>query len=184
MNQEGYLFESTHDALIFAFNNAEKSPKSSLAGIAEEYKQIGTGRGLHGMDAATQAAFIINAVLRLKPDLHNVIVARYFGNCFVECWHCEGEGPRKEWKKAIKLLAHMVDLKGAPLKLKEYLVAKLFAGDKLESARIARRFDLSARTLQREMNSMKAKFRKLERAAIDALDNEFYLIPELLPAAA
>ena len=183
MNQTDFLFKSTHDALVFAFTNAEKSPESSLAGLAEKYQQIGSGRGLHGTDAATQAGFILNAVLRLPADLHNVIVARYFAHVTFECFYCEGDRPRKEWRKAIRLLAHSVNLKGAPQKLKEYLISKLFAGEKLESARIAQRYDLSARTLQREMRDIKTRFRKIERAAIDALDLEFYAIPELLAAA-
>ena len=78
------LFNSTHVALTFAFEYAgQQSPRTPMTSLMRT-ENIGSGKGLSGLDGAAQAGFILAEVCRLSDDQHNIIVARY-GRVTHEC---------------------------------------------------------------------------------------------------
>lgn len=167
------LFKSTHDALVFAFNYAgQQSPKTPMTSLMRA-GQIGTGKGLSGLDGAAQAGFILAEVCRLPDDQHNVIVARY-GHIMHECTHCEQDAPSEEWRSAIDALSHCVELEGVHRKARRVMVERAVCGVKLDIDKLCKRYSLGRTTTYSQLSAIKTKLRKIERIALSNLDNVFF----------
>jgi len=129
------LFASTHAALVFAFSYAgQQSPKTPMTSLIRT-AELGSGKGLSGVDAAAQAGFILAEVCRLPDDQHNIIVARY-DRVRHECRCCEQPSPSNEWRAAIDALSHCVELEGVHRKVRLIMVEKAACGGKLEIERL------------------------------------------------
>lgn len=169
---EDPLFKSTHEALIFAFRHAgQQSPKTPMTYLMKT-EQLGSGKGLSGLDGAAQAGFILAEVCRLPDDQHNIIVARY-GHVLHECPCCEQETPSDEWRAAIDALSHCVELEGVHRKVRIMMVEKAVCGGKMDMETLCKRYSLSKSTTYRQLSEIKVKFRKIERIALINLDNSF-----------
>lgn len=167
------LFKSTHDALTFAFQYAgQQSPKTPMTGLFKT-AAIGTGKGLSGLDGAAQAGFILSEVCRLPDEQHNVIVARYDRTTH-ECKCCGSEVNSEEREAAIDALSHCVELEGTHRKVRLMIVRKIMCGGKLNYDLLARQYSLAERSLYRQAAAVKLKYRKVENAALIALDNAFF----------
>lgn len=166
------LFKSTHEALTFAFRHAgQQSPKTPMTYLMKT-EQLGSGKGLSGLDGAAQSGFILAEVCRLPDDQHNIIVARY-GHVLHECPCCEQETPSDEWRAAIDALSHCVELEGVHRKVRIMMVEKAVCGGKLEIDRLCKQYSLGRTQLYKQLSDIKVKFRKLERIAMINLDNAF-----------
>jgi len=173
------LFDSTHSALIFAFNySVQQSPKTPMTSLMRT-AMIGSGKGLSGLDAAAQAGFILAEVCRLPDDQHNVIVARY-GHVLHECRHCEQDAPSEEWRSAIDALSHCVELEGVHRKVRRMMVERAVCGGKLDIDLLCKRYSLARSTTFKQLSTIKTKLRKIERTALSNLDNVFFTKKELV----
>lgn len=173
------LFDSTHSALIFAFNySVQQSPKTPMTSLMRT-AQIGAGKGLSGLDAAAQAGMILAEVCRLPDDQHNVIVARY-GHVLHECSHCEQEAPSEEWRSAVDALSHCVELEGVHRKVRLMMIERAVCGGRLDIDLICKRYSLARSTTFKQLSTIKTKLRKIERAALANLDNAFFAKKELV----
>ncbi len=169
------LFNSTHDALRFAFRYMEhQSPKTPLMSMTvdKERPPIGNGKGLIGLDAAAQAGMILAEVCRLPDDQHNVIVARYY-RAMHECLCCGQNAPREEWKAAIDALSHCFELEGVHRAVRLMMVEKALCGGRLDIEMMGKKYSLSKSATYRQLTYLKSKFRRIERIAIINLDNAF-----------
>lgn len=170
------LFRSTNDALVFAFQyTGQQSPRTPMQSYRNpgDLTNLGTGKGLHGLDGAAQAGFILAEVCRLPDDQHNVIVARY-DRMTHECRCCGTEVNSEERENAIDALSHCVELEGVHRKVRLLIVRKVMCGGKLHYDLLARQYSLAERSLYRQASAVKVKYRKVENAALIALDNAFY----------
>lgn len=169
------LFKSTHDALVFAFQYAgQQSPKTpAMAYRNPGDAPIGKGKGLSGLDGAAQAGMILAEVDRLPDDQHNVIVARY-DRATHECKCCGSEVFSEEREAAIDALSHCVELEGVHRKVRIMIVRKIMCGGKLNYENLARQYSLAERSLYRQAAAVRLKYRKIENAALIALDDAFY----------
>lgn len=123
------LFNSTHDALTFAFNYSSQqyalSPMSKLS-----LKGAGIGKGLISVDGAGQAGFIMAAVNRLTPVHKCCIVARYAIKT-TECHCCGSEAMTDQYGEAILNLMEFC-IKGGHItgvsvrKLRELIVRSFY----------------------------------------------------------
>lgn len=172
------LFRSTHDALVFAFNHGQQSPRTPMTSLMRT-AQMGTGKGLSGLDGAAQAGMILAEVCRLPDDQHNVIVARY-GHVLHVCSHCEQDAPSEEWRSAIDALSHCVELDGVHRKVRRMMVERAICGGKLDIDLICKRYSLARSTTFKQLSTIKTKLRKIERAALSNLDNVFFTKKELV----
>lgn len=108
---EPALFESTHAALIFAFN-ATRSTQGQSAMARLMGGPLPAGRGLGGLDGAAQAGFILCEVAALIPRLRGQIITARFAvrsipcDCGHEC--CSGSRPNREWMRAIGEISDLV----------------------------------------------------------------------------
>jgi len=170
---ESPLFRSTHDALMFAFNFAgQQSPRTPMTSLFKT-PGLGTGKGLSGLDGAAQAGFIIAEVCRLQDDQRNVIVARYDRSTH-ECKCCGSEVNSEEREAAIDALSHCVELEGIHKKVRLMIVRKVMCGGRLHFDILAKQYSLAERSLYRRAAAVKLKYRKVENAALVALDNAFF----------
>ena len=170
------LFNSTHAALTYAFNYAgQQSPKTPLMSLIKNPGdgQLGTGKGLMGLDGAAQAGMILAEVCRLSDEQHNVIVARY-GRVMHECKCCGQDAPSDEWRAAIDALSHCDELEGVHKKVRLIIVERALCGGKLESDKLAREYGHCKTVLYKQLNLVRERFRKIERLAINELDNVFF----------
>lgn len=173
------LFKSTHDALVYAFQYANRqSPKTPMTSLMRSVS-IGSGKGLSGVDGAAQAGFILAEVCRLPDDQHNVIVARY-GHVLHECSHCEQDAPSDEWRAAVNALTHCVELEGAHRKVRIMMVERAVCGGRLDIDLLCKRYSLARSTTFKQLSTIKTKLRKIERTALSNLDNVFFEKKELV----
>lgn len=75
MSDQEALFDSTHEALIFAYNFADQQFAKSL--MARLYAKHGSGKGLSGIDGAGEAGMIMASVMQLKQYEQDALCARY-----------------------------------------------------------------------------------------------------------
>lgn len=173
------LFKSTHEALVFSFNYLhQQSPRTPMTSLMRT-AQIGSGKGLSGLNAAAQAGFILAEVCRLPDDQHNVIVARY-GHVLHECSHCKQDAPSEEWRSAIDALSHCVELEGVHRKVRLMMVERAVCGGRLDIDMLCKRYSLARSTTFKQLSTIKTKLRKIERIALSNLDNVFFEKKELV----
>lgn len=87
MSDQEALFDSTHEALIFAFNYADQQFAKSL--MARLYAKHGKGKGLSGVDGAGEAGMIMASVNRLAQAEQDALCVRYtkVKSCCKGCGH-------------------------------------------------------------------------------------------------
>lgn len=100
---EERLFDSSHAALVFAFNFSGQQYQASAMNKAMT-PQIGSGKGLVGVDGAAQAG-MIRRELGTLPDLHQAVLTARVAPRDVPCECtrpcCSGRLPNSEWTNAI-----------------------------------------------------------------------------------
>lgn len=169
---EDPLFESTHDALVYAFQYAnQQSPRTPMTSLMRSV-QTGTGKGLSGVDGAAQAGFILAEVCRLPDDQHNVIVARY-GHVLHECRHCEQDTPSDDWRAAIAELANNIEVDWTHRRVRRDIVEMAIGKSIMNKEQFCKKYSISKSTAYRHISEIKTKFRKIERIAMMNLYNAF-----------
>ena len=104
------LFETTHGALVFAFNFSgqayDRPVMNRLAAPA-----VGSGKGLSGLDGAAQAGMVRAEVQRMGRIGEAILVARHAPqsvpcSCRKAC--CSSYRPNKEWTDAVAIISDHV----------------------------------------------------------------------------
>lgn len=173
------LFNSTHEALLFAYNYSyQQSPKSTMTALMarkdEENGAVRTeGRGLSGVDGAAQAGMVLAQVERLPASQRNYIVAKY-GDATHECLCCGEDAHTREWKAAIDALSGCIELDGLPKKVKLSLIRKAICGSKFDQGKMVDKYDLSERTVYRKTADVQARMDKIRKDAYKMLNDAFY----------
>lgn len=139
---EERLFDSSHAALVFAFNYSGQQYQASAMNKAMT-PAIGSGKGLVGVDGAAQAG-MIRSELGMLPELHQaVLTARcaprdVLCDCGRPC--CATKRSNPEWEAAIVWLTEraMQQLSGSfsHYRVRRSILEKIF-GAKVNLAEIA-----------------------------------------------
>lgn len=166
------LFDSTHSALVFAFNySLQQSPRTPMTSLMRT-APMGTGKGLSGLDGAAQAGMVLAEVCRLPDDQHNVIVARY-GYVLHECPCCAQDAPSDDWRTAISELANNIEVDWTHRRVRRDIVEMAVGKSIMNKDQFCKKYAISKSTAYRRISEVKTQFRKLERIAMINLDNAF-----------
>lgn len=166
------LFRSAHDALVFAFNySRQQSPRTPMTSLMRT-AQMGSGKGLSGLDAAAQAGFILAEVCRLPDNQHNVIVARY-GYVLHECPCCEQDAPSDDWRTAISELANNIEVDWTHRRVRRDIVEMAIGKSIMNKDQFCKKYSISKATAYRRILEVRTQFRKIEKIAMINLDNAF-----------
>lgn len=114
---EERLFDSSHAALVFAFNYSGQQYQASAMNKAMT-PAIGSGKGLVGVDGAAQAG-MVRLELSMLPELHQAVLTARCAprdvvcDCGRPC--CAARRPNPEWEAAIVWLTEraMLQLSGS-----------------------------------------------------------------------
>lgn len=135
------LFQSAHNALLFAFNfSAQQYERPMMNRMADDPVAY-VSKGLSGMDGAAQAGMIMSRVLQL-PALSQYIVFAHYApktltcDCPRPC--CAGKKPNELWEAVILEISRISISAATPgalsyRVLRDTIVRKMF-GDKSERA--------------------------------------------------
>lgn len=100
---EERLFDSSHAALVFAFNYSGQQYQASAMNKAMT-PAIGSGKGLVGVDGAAQAG-MVRLELSMLPELHQAVLTARCAPRDVVCdcgrTCCAARRPNPEWEAAI-----------------------------------------------------------------------------------
>ncbi|KUE88899.1 DNA-binding protein [Cupriavidus necator] len=139
---EERLFDSSHAALVFAFNFSGQQYLASAMNKAMT-PALGRGKGLIGLDGAAQAG-MIRAELGMLPELHQAVLTARTAprdipcECRSSC--CKGRRPNSEWAGAVAWLTDraMQQLSGSfsHYRVRRSILEKIF-GARVNLAEIA-----------------------------------------------
>lgn len=155
-SSDDFLFRSAHSALVFAFNFSgqcyERSMMNKLAA-----PNIGTGKGLAGLDGAAQAGMVRTEVQKMGKLAEAILIARLAPRtnpCACRSACCSGWRINLEWSDAISHLGDHIRntaLAGCTsnaIMRRAYVVRFFTAKDKRESLEtIAEKHDIDRNTV-------------------------------------
>lgn len=107
MNETEILFTSADSALRFAFSYSTQQYSPTPMARAMRGGNVGTGKGLAGVDGAGQAG-MLRSELRDFSVLHQAVLIAQFApavlpcDCTAPC--CSGTKPNREWGEAVSFL--------------------------------------------------------------------------------
>lgn len=176
------LFRSVNDALTFAYRyQSQQSPRTPMQRL---YKGPGdgqgAGKGLHGVDGAGQAGMILDAVDRLPPEMRPVLLVRY-GDVREECACCGQPAPTQQWLEGVEELSRCRELEGLPRRVRRAAIERALHSRRWDAARLSLIFGLSERSLRHQAKQLRERFAKVERQALQLLDEDFRRQPGMLP---
>jgi len=171
------IFESTHNALTFAFNySLQQYDAPPMARLMR--KAIGSGKGLVGLDGAAQSGFIRAEVARLPIEQQMVLIARFAPStqecdCGRPC--CSGKTAGKEWYEAIGWLtsyAMRAALTGCVShhRLRQALVMRAFGFKTASLDALAETASVHRNTVSDQNQRVQRHMREIETAAARAID--------------
>lgn len=169
------VFQSAHNALMFAFNFAHGSlKKSTLAQLLPPGKP---GRGLSGLDGAAQAGMIKAEVYAIGGAHRHVLAARFAPSnspcpCKAPC--CSGFTENREWADATQALAEYILVEGltgniSHIRIRRALVARYF-GVRASLVDIALACGVNRDTVSANNMRVVERFKKLEHHALQEID--------------
>ncbi len=101
---EGAVFETAHQALMFAFNfSASTLDRPLTSRMADKYRP--TGKGLAGNDGAAQAGLILKRIEQHLSRLHQAILYARFAPREEACPCCNHPRARDEWMASIRVIS-------------------------------------------------------------------------------
>lgn len=147
------IFKTAHRALTFAYNHTNSTlDRPLMSRLADKVKR--TGKGLAGIDGATQAGMIQAMMASLTPLAQSIIIARYAPQefpcaCGAAC--CSGYKANFHWHAAVR---HISDNAAAQALsghltarvVRDGLVARYF-GQKVHLQTLAKRGNVHPNTM-------------------------------------
>lgn len=144
------IFKSAHQALTFAHNFSRGSlDRPTMLKMADKVKR--TGRGLGGLDGATQAGFIFLEIKEMDRLHRNIILAKFLPQS-AHCPHCGHAVPSLDWLEAIRYVSDEAMRRGVlsghlvHRLVRDGIVAKYF-GQKILLGDLAKKANISDRTV-------------------------------------
>ncbi len=182
MSDTPCLFRSVNEALTFAYRyQAQQLPRTPMQRLYKRPgEEQGADKGLHGVDGAGQAGMILNAIDRLPGEMRQVLVVRY-GDVREECACCHQPAPTQRWLDAVEELSRCKELEGLPKRVRRAAIERALHSRKWDAARLSAIFGLSERTLRHQAKCLRERFAKVERQALQLLDEDFRRQPGMLP---
>ena len=172
MTETEILFTSADDALRFAFSYSTQQYSPTPMARAMRGGNVGTGKGLVGVDGAAQAG-MVRAELKGFSELHRSLLIAQFAPdelpcpCTAPC--CSGNRPNREWADAITYLTdHTTHLFAGGLshyRLRRTLIERHFGahrdmhGKKLTLERLAQQCDIHRQTVSTHHQKLMAWLR-------------------------
>lgn len=167
--QQEPIFESTHEALSFAYRFNRLQYPTTLIGKLMRGPELGSGRGLVGMDGAAQAGMVLAVVGRLDK-LHRLALQARFGNRWQDCPCCGAEQPTREFAESIEGLANWaIPATVSHMRARRLLVQKYYTGS-IKIGDIADAASINRKTAGDHWAIIKARLDKLEAQAHDCID--------------
>lgn len=162
------LFRSAHEALTFAYryehHQSQRTPMTSLM----PQGQLGSGRGLVGLDGAAQSGMILGALRKLPQTQQQVVAVRY-GDIPMVCGCCgNSDGRPAAWLECVDALSHWcTSTHDLHRDVRRALIIKAVCrrGRNIvhESAQ---RYDVAERTLRRRLTDAKDQLGRVENEAM------------------
>lgn len=172
MNETETLFDSVDSALRFAFSYSTQQYGPTPMARAMRGGNVGTGKGLVGVDGAAQAG-MIRAELKTISELDRSLLIAQFAPVELPCACtracCSGNRPNVEWADAVSYLTeHTTYLFAGHLssyKLRRTLVERHFGahrdihGKKKTIERLAQECEIHRQTVSTHHQKLMAYFR-------------------------
>lgn len=146
------LFETAHNALLFAFNFSAQQYERPLMNRLADAPDGHVSKGLAGTDGAAQAGMIMSRVM-LMPALSQYIIFAQYARPTIRCECkrpcCSGHKPNAQWEAAIAEVSR-ASIAGASSgalsyrALRDVIVRKMF-GAKVDVVAAAERCGLEER---------------------------------------
>ena len=174
------LFESTHAALVFAYNYSDQQYSPPPMVRLMRGGTVGSGKGLVGLDGAGQAGLILAEVMQMEIPSQAVLAARFSPHgipcdCGSKC--CSGHRASAAWREAIDFLTEYVlrnVLSGCAshYRMRRAMVARLY-GEKVTLQEVATRCGVPRDRAQDQNSKVSKHLQAVERRAFEALDARF-----------
>ena len=144
---EEALFQSAHNALLFAFNFSGQQYERPMMNRMADDPVAYVSKGLSGMDGAAQAGMIMSRIMLLSPLSQYIVFAHYAPkalacDCPRPC--CAGKKPNELWEAVINKISRASIAAATPgalsyRVLRDAIVRKMFGdtshrGDVLAAA--------------------------------------------------
>lgn len=148
---ENSLFESAHEAIVFAFHRSSNTVASPLMNRLAGGTG-GTGKGLGGLNGSGQAGLILRRLSELGP-MHMAVLRARYGVREYACACCEQPVAHHEWLGAIRTIAEsahsMLAMPSVKPELCRDLVIRYFSSNKRPLEDIGSRHGSSRSTAAR-----------------------------------
>lgn len=145
------IFDSTHQALVFAFHRSNATVARPLMNRLAG-GESGGGLGLGGVDGAGQAGMILRRISELEP-LHVAILRARYGVRERVCPCCQQPVAHHDWVGAIRVIGdsacEMLAMPSVTQELCRDLVVRYFSAQKRPLEDIGSRHSVSLSTASR-----------------------------------
>lgn len=172
MTETEILFDSVDSALRFAFSYSTQQYSPTPMARAMRGGNVGTGKGLVGVDGAGQAGMVRRQIKEFS-DLHRAVLIAQFApaelpcDCTAPC--CSRKRTNREWAEAIAYLtehtAHLFAGSLSHYRLRRGLIERHFGahrdanGNKLTLERLAESCEIHRQTASTHHQKLMAYFR-------------------------
>ncbi|MGS1116008.1 DNA-binding protein [Castellaniella sp. UC4442_H9] len=156
------LFETAHNALLFAFNFSDQQYERPLMNRLADDPDGHVSMGLSGTDGAAQAGMIMSRIMLMPALSQYIIFAQYAPHALrCECKRpcCSGHRPNAQWDAAIAEVSRS-SIAGAMTGtlshrvLRDAIIRKMF-GAKVDIVEAAERCGLEERQAYRHQTAIK-----------------------------
>lgn len=172
------LFASTHAALVFAYNYVAQPPPGPIGQLyrAPGEHNIGSGKGLVGLDGAAQAGMVLNEVRELGPGSAHILTARFAPRtrpcaCRAPC--CVGQVRTPRWEEAIRFMTEQAlgQLSGcvSNYRLRRGVICRYF-GERVNMSELAEHAGCNRDTASDQNARLATWLRKEEARALHDID--------------
>jgi hypothetical protein len=167
------IFRNTHEALVFAYQySAQQYAESPMAKMMKRSGgELGSGRGLVGLDGAAQAGFVMAEVERLSSIQRACIIVKYARRS-EPCKCCGGERPTPAFQLAIEALtAWAVPAGISHMRVRRALVQKWARAGKVEFKELASEYGMNRKTIGEQFQVLKKRLDDVDQQAQCAIDD-------------
>lgn len=171
------LFRNSHEALVFAFNyTSQQYAETPMSKLMKRSGNMGSGKGLVGLDGAGQVGFIKKTVERMDPLYQACVVAKYslkFGHC-----NCCGSSDKilEEYQVALIRLREwaLSELTGISHTHMRQAIIRCFYEPDFKLGKFADKMGIPRRTATHQRGVVWPKLKKLDMMAQGTIASELH----------
>jgi hypothetical protein len=167
------IFRNTHEALVFAYQySAQQYAETAMAKMMKRSGgELGSGRGLVGLDGAAQAGFVLAEAERLSAIQRACILVKYAQRT-EDCPCCGGKKATAAFQLAIEALtAWAVPAGISHMRVRRALVQKWARAGKVEFKELASEYGMNRKTIGEQFQAMKKRLDEADQQAQCAIDD-------------